>query len=185
MRRRQIKSPINKMKKHEKFQAYFLFNFITAYVSLIIYRTVAIVSGVAWWKVMVVPSLSAALCMASPSWNVCHVVVWQLEWCEGYGTSCRKQVRARQESQRPQNTFPCVCFCVSLCVRDGDEGVSYIPGVFSQGVTACLDLARIRRLCLPDWRLWPRASEATHGRGERRCVVLQVDRRRDNSRSGW
>lgn len=60
-----------------------------------------------------------------------------------HGQDCK--VRGHEQ----QNPFHCVCVkCVSHSVR-GVKDVSYIPGGFSQGEAACLDLARIRCLGLP------------------------------------
>lgn len=56
-----------------------------------------------------------------------------------------------------------VCVCVCVPVR-GVNDVSNIPGVFSQGEAACLDLARIRCLSLS-----VQLQELTAGRDALSC----------------
>lgn len=81
-------------------------------------------------------------------------------------TCYHKQVWTRLESQGPRVTEYLrmyVCVFVSHSVR-GVKDVSNIPGVFSQGEAACLDLARIRCLSLP-----VQLQELTAGRDALSC----------------
>lgn len=75
-------------------------------------------------------------------------IVWRLP-CMLPQAGMGKTAKLGAMSHRIPSTV-CVCKCVSHSVR-GVKDVSYIPGGFSQGEAACLDLARIRCLSLPVW----------------------------------
>lgn len=90
-------------------------------------------------------------------------------------TCYHKQVWTRLESQGPRFTeYLWVYVFVSHSVR-GVKDVSNIPGVFSQGEAACLDLARIRGLSLP-----VQLQELTAGRAALSCrgKVVRVEWRK-------